>query len=114
MPVTATFAAVLIVWSTQLLAADPPTGETATETATAVTRRLSGNAAIDIALADLKGRKIDMTRYKPPTATFSPTDKGGTWSVFFGLKEENVMDGCFWVFVNDRSGKVDPVYGVCG
>jgi hypothetical protein len=110
--VTATFASVATLLASQLLAGDAPS-EPSTDAPTCGATRLSEASAIRIALAHLKRRKMDISHLDTPTASCSITDKGKTWSVYFQDKPV-VLDGCFWVRVDDRTGKVDPVYVICG
>jgi hypothetical protein len=113
MRVTVTITAVLMFGGAPLLAADAPTAVTPGESAPCSAPRLTRVAAIRLAMTDLKRRKWSTDNLEPPMATCLATDKGKTWSVYFHDKKAD-LDGCFWIFIDDRSGKVDPVYGVCG
>ena len=113
MQVTATLVVVFILGSAQLPAVDTAAAGPSADVPPCDAPRLSQASAIRIALADLKRRKIDTSGLDAPSATCSVTDKGKTWSVYFQSKAA-VEDGCFWVLIDDRSGKVNPVYGACG
>jgi len=75
--------------------------------------RHSKEAAIRSALAAAKRRKIDLSRYNV-SASFEVTAKQATWVVYFEGRDRTMEDDCFWIFVDDRTGKVNPLFGACG
>ena len=111
MQVRATLATVLILLSTKPLAADTPVAPPAAD-APCNSPRLSEAAAIRIAVARLKRHKMRVPDFQPPDASCSDTAQGNTWSILF--KEPAVEDGCFWLLIDDKSGKVNPIVQACG
>jgi hypothetical protein len=87
----------------------PPAGSAAATNAP----RLSQSEAIRIASDVVKGLKYDLRTLKPPQATFSRVSGRGRWSVYFETKEP-ILDGCFWILIDDTTGKVDPNIQLCG
>ena len=110
MRVTAVVVAVLSLGIANLTLADTPTTKPDPASAQCATPRLSQASAIRIALAHLK---TDPSNYEPPNANCSVSAKGKTWSVYFQAKGV-ILDGCFWILIDDRTGKVDTIRPTCG
>jgi hypothetical protein len=92
--------------------ADPPLPPGGSAAATNAPR-LSQSEAIRIASDVVKRMKYDLRNLKPPQATFSRASGRGRWSVYFETKEA-ILDGCFWILIDDTTGEVDPNIQMCG
>lgn len=110
--IRATTIAVLLLACTPAFDADTPSTMTNSDSAPCSASKLSESSAISLAVGDLKGHGIDVGDFYPPTATCDASGKGKTWSVYFQSKRA-VQNGCFWVLVDDQTGKVDPLYVAC-
>jgi hypothetical protein len=113
MRITVLLLGVFALGAVQLSEADPPQVKSASSSATPGAPRLTETAAIRIALAEARRRKFDLRSLDAPRATFLQNAKGGTWSVYFQNKWA-VEDGCFWMLIDDRTGKVNPIMQACG
>jgi len=104
--------AVLLVACAPAFGADTTSTMTKGDSAPCSASKLSESSAISLAVGDLNGHGIDVGDFYPPTATCDASAKGKTWSVYFQSKRA-VQNGCFWVLVDDQTGKVDPLYVAC-
>jgi hypothetical protein len=67
--------------------------------------------AIQIALKHRPHFMQDLSKYAPPTATYQPDS--GIWLIYFQDKAV-AIDGCFYLQVDDRTGKLSNHIIVCG
>jgi hypothetical protein len=114
MRVTSTLFVVLLVGCSQPQTADIPAPHVDSRGAPCRAPRLSETSAVRIALADLERRKYETRDWEAPRATCFANSHGGVWSVYFQTKNTDDVEGCLWVLIDDRTGKVDPRYVVCG
>jgi hypothetical protein len=105
--------AVVTFGSAQLCLAGSPATGASDSSGTLAPPRLSESDAIHIALAEAQRRKLDPRTLIAPRATFLRNASGGTWTVFLQAKEA-MEDGCFWMRIDERTGKVDPNVQSCG
>ena len=110
--VRATSIVVLALGCAPALGADSTTTVTNGDSAPCTASKLSESSAISLAVGDLKSHGIDAGDFYSPTASCDASAKGKTWSVYFQSKR-SVQNGCFWVLVDDHTGKVDPLYVAC-
>jgi hypothetical protein len=110
--VRATTVAVLLLQCAPLFGADPISTVTNGDSAPCTASKLSESSAISLAVGDLKSHGIEVSDFYAPTAMCDAGAKGKTWSVYFQSKRV-VQNGCFWVLVDDQTGKVDPLYVAC-
>jgi hypothetical protein len=73
--------------------------------------RLSQSEVIRIAKAEVEKANIDVSPYEAPVAEYEHQGGDVVWWVTYTSKT-HVIDGCFWVEVDDRTGAAK--LGHCG
>jgi hypothetical protein len=112
--ITLAIVAVSILTTGQVVDAEASQSNSTESSTVSDAPKLSEADALRIAATEARHRKMHIQGYEATSATFSRNDKGeGTWLVYF-LNKDIPIDGCFFMMVDDRTGKVSHNVLTCG